>query len=340
MLRKSALILLAVLCSLGIGLFALLATGTLDKATIEARLLALDKNAAVRAAGLERRRFTFADAAGEGSVAAELTYLHVPAAPGAAAAPPIVLIHPTPHALTTWSELVFGGPGFAGLGGEFEVYALDVIGHGTTRTEAGPYSFQRCADWIAAALDALGLREVVLVGQSYGGEFAWRVAVDRPDLCAKLVLIDSSGLPRGDDEWLPEEVDMREMGLAPYGYVLNSVDRVRTALQPHFRDPVDEDRAREVFLVCESPDNWRAMIDLVRDENGSRAADLARIARPTLVLWGQDDIALGLERHGRRLAAAIPGATLEVLPACGHYPQEERPALVADALRRFVAARR
>ena len=61
---------------------------------------------------------------------------------------------------------------------------------------------------------------------------------------------------------------MREIALATLGYALNSRDNVRHALQPHFRASVSDDRVEEVFLVCASPDNWRAMVDLVRDEIG------------------------------------------------------------------------
>ncbi len=331
MLRKIVFIVTALVLALALGIGFLLATSVLSKQEIEEGILALVKNAPLREVGLERRAIRF-----EGRDA-ELVYVHVPKRAGAADAPPIVFVHPTPHSLATWTDVVFGGPSHAGLAGDFDIYLLDIVGHGMTRSTAAPYSFDRCSDWVGASLDALGLSNVTLVGQSYGGEFAWRLAVDRPDLVGRLVLMDSSGLPRQDDEWMSEEVKMREMSIATLGYALNARDRIAHALAPHFRGEVPADRVEEVFLVCAHADNWRAMVELARDENGTRAPDLARIACPALVIWGEEDVALRLDRHGRRLAAAIPGARLEVLSSCGHYPQEEQPARVVELLKIFAA---
>ncbi|MBK8979040.1 MAG: alpha/beta hydrolase [Planctomycetes bacterium] len=341
-------ILLILLLAAAAWLWWLLDGSVPSKDTIEGRLLGLDKNAPFRAVGLQRRELEVAagkadgTADGTGNAATgELTYVHVPrragvADPLPADAPPIVLVHPTPHTLFTWSEVLFG-PG--GLAGRCDVYALEIVGHGVTRTpwpKGG--GFQTGADWIAAALRALGLRDVCLVGQSYGGEFAWRCALDHPDLVGRLVLIDSSGYPRADGDWLPEEVVMRQNALASIGYALNARERVRGALQVHFRAPVPADRVEEVFQVCESADSWRAMIDLVRDENGTRHAELIGLRQPTLVIWGQQDHAYAVERYGRRFAADIPDARLVTIAECGHYPQEERPAEVAAAIAAFLGA--
>jgi hypothetical protein len=47
----------------------------------------------------------------------------------------------------------------------------------------------------------------------------------------------------------------------------------------------------EFFLVCENKESWKAMIDLVRDENGAREQELSTLQPPTLVLWVAQDIA-------------------------------------------------
>jgi pimeloyl-ACP methyl ester carboxylesterase len=56
---------------------------------------------------------------------------------------------------------------------------------------------------------------------------------------------------------------------------------------------------------------------------------------PTLVLWAANDIVLP-PRIGRRLAADLPNATLEVIPSCGHFLQEEKPAEVTRHLLHFL----
>jgi 2-hydroxy-6-oxonona-2,4-dienedioate hydrolase len=309
------------------------------KAEIESRLLALDKNAGARALGIERK--SVAMSLGGERREVEVRYLRIAAtAPGGASAPPLILVHGTPATLFTFSDVLFGGPGFASLPARLpdrDIYALEVIGHGIATAEAPPHDFARCAEFVAGFAEHVGSPRVDLAGNSYGGEFCLRVALDRPELVRRLVLLDSSGAHREDAEFLPEEVAMREHPLADLGWLANSRENVRGALQPHFRDPVDDDRVEEVFLVCENAVNWRAMIALARDENGTREPDLPRLEVETLVLWGDRDVAYPVDRFARRIAFAIPDARLEIIEDCGHYPQEERPERVIEALARFLA---
>lgn len=317
-----------------VGATSLVACCSTKKSTIETRLLALPRNARIRAHGLQHRKLRIASDGGEREV--EVTYWHVPAKRSTGARP-LVLIHGTPSSLFTWSELVLGDANFAGLSEDFDVWAIDVVGHGTTRSAWPPYSFQRCADWVAGCVRGLGLERVILVGNSYGGEFAWRAALDHPELVEKLVLIDSAGIARRDGEWLPEEVKMREMSLAKIGWLLNSQGRVRAGLQPHFRERVSDGRVDEVFWAADNRDNWHAMIDLARDEQGARQAELAHLARPTLLAWGAQDVAYPPARFATEFQRLLPNAELRLIPQCGHYPQEERPAELAALLREFVA---
>ncbi len=319
----------------GLALAALLAVGfaaascsALSHEEVAARLAALPGNTALAARGVERATVTTPDG---GTLA--LGWLHVPADEDAPDTPPLVLVHGTPGSLYDWAPL-FEVPG--GLAGRRDTWLVEVPGHGATPLHEEPLTFQRAADAVAATLDRLGLRDVDLVGHSYGGGFAWRVALDRPDLVGRLVLVDSAGAPRHDDEWLPEEVAMREWPGAGLGWLLNSRERIATALRPHFTT-LPPDLVEEVFTVCDNPANWRAMVDLARDEDGARFDELGRLTQPTLLLWGARDVAYPPERFARAFEQRIPDARLVVLPDTGHYPQRERPGSTAAALREFLA---
>ncbi len=303
-----------------------------SKSELETALLALPKNAALRALGIERRTARIALGGEEREV--ELSWIHVPARTGAGGAP-MVFVHGTPSTMFNWSALVAGPGAEPPLAGEFEIYLVDVIGHGQSRSSAPPYSFQRCADFVRGFLQTLDLREVTLVGQSYGGEFAWRAALDAPGRVKKLVLLDSSGYRRPADGWLPEEEKLRGWPGAQFGYLFNSRERLRPALQLHFREPIAPDQLEEMYLCCDNADNWRAMTQLCRDENGTREAEIAHIVQPTLLVWGSRDIAYPPSRDARRFAADIRGAQLLVVPDAGHYPHEERVDEVRRALRAF-----
>ncbi|MBL6755792.1 MAG: alpha/beta hydrolase [Planctomycetes bacterium] len=298
--------------------------GSMAVEDVKAQTLALPKNAPL----LEGLRTGILDGTGDPWMASSL-----PAAGGAGGAGrPVVLVHGTPDGMGAWTRVLFGE---GGLAGKEDIHTVEVIGHGMLGVEGGEVTFQRCADHVAATLRALGLEGVTLVGNSYGGEFCWRAALDHPDLISRLVLIDSSGLPRTDEQFLSEEVKMREWSVARLGYLVNSEPRVASALDPHFDGGADPERVKEVFLGLENRGNWNAMIDLVRDENGARAGELAGLQPPTLLLWGELDQAYPPATFGATFAERIPAARLVVVPGAGHYPHEQTPARVAQAILAF-----
>lgn len=319
---------------LAVGLAALGSSGcrSLPKPELELELRALEKNAPL--GSLQRKQLELS--IDEETQTFEFVYLHEPAlsSGGEGDAVPVVLIHGTPSTLFSWTELIYGGDGFDGLRNSRDVYAIEIIGHGIAPGSAAPYSFERCAKFVGAALEALELEQVHLVGSSYGGEFVWRTALNEPQRISSIVLMDSSGFVRRDQDWLPEEEVMRDNSLAKIGWMLNSRDRITTALEPHF-DSIPPGRVDEFFLVCENAHNWKAMIDLARDENGEREAEIGNIQAPALILWGANDIAYPLEVYGERFAREIPGAELVALPETGHYPHEQRPQEVLSTLTRF-----
>lgn len=313
----------------GLALWGAVSCRSLSKDDLEQRLFALEKNGTIESLS----RTSFEADIGSGPSTWELVY-HRASAVSENPGVPLVLVHGTPSTLFTWSELIYGSDAFAGLREGRDVYAVEVVGHGIAPGDASPYDFDRCAKFVAASLEALGLERAYLAGSSYGGEFVWRAALEAPERTAGIVLFDSSGVARRDEDWLSEETVMRENGLAKIGWMLNSRDRIESALAPHF-EQIPPDRVEEFFLVCENAHNWKAMIDLARDENGEREEELADIACPTLLVWGADDLAYPVDYYGERFAAAIPRAELVALPDTGHYPYEERPAEVVARMNTF-----
>ena len=318
-----------------IGLTASLGCRSTSKADVRLALLQLEKNQAASELGLSRREIEV-QVAGE-TQRLELVYLHAPAQRPSTTRRPVVLVHGTPSTLFNWTEVALGGPDFDGLSADRDVYAIEVIGHGIAPGDFSPYSFQKCADFVVSAVRGLELEDVHLVGHSYGGEFAWRAALDAPELFRSLTLSDSSGYARTENVFLPEEVEMRENRLAKIGWIINSRDRIRTALTPHF-DGIPPNRVDEFFLVADNSHNWKAMVDLVRDENGGREQELPDLSTPTLLAWGQNDIAYPVDVVARRFERDLGNAHLVVIPGTGHYPHEEQPAEVVSALQSFFAS--
>jgi len=186
----------------------------LSKSTLQEKLEALPKNQAAAAFGLKSLTFQ-ANLTGE-TREWELSYLHLPALQPDPDSAPVVLVHGTPGTLFTWAPMLFDTQSGTPLHQTRDVYAVELVGHGFASGDASLYTFDRCARFLVAAMEALEIGPAHVVGNSYGGEFVWRAADLASERFASLVLMHPSGYTRADDEWLPEEEAMRDSSLAKY----------------------------------------------------------------------------------------------------------------------------
>lgn len=170
----------------------------------------------------------------------------------------------------------------------------------------------------------LGLARPLVVGLSIGGWIATELALLRPEMLAGLVLVDAIGLR--PEQPLPDLFIM-EPGEA-MGYLIGNA-QVAAGLAAAGPPDVDTivrmagDQAASARLM------WR------RPYDPKLARRLHHVTTPTLVLWGERDRFIPPE-HGRRLAAAIPGARFQLIEGAGHVPSLEAPAAFADAIRAFA----
>ncbi len=316
--------------------------GGRSPASVHAALLRLAKNAPLAGAELATLPLQFRHARGTTSLSVRWWHSRPPS--GAPRRPPLLLIHGTPSTLFTFTHLIRSGRtvhgiDYRGLAEDFELLVPDLPGHGATTPLPAPCTFEAQVEFLAQFLAAVGAPPLVVVGHSYGGEVALRLAASHPDRVTQLVLIDSSGFHRPDVEVPDEELPLKRHPLAPFGRLLTSLDDTRDALRISFVGAVPEDEAQENYLVLDSAANWRTMIDLARDEEGHAQAAIATLALPTLLLWGAGDRNFPPSLHARRFATAIRGSTVAIIDGSGHYLPVERPDAVVAALRAFVVAR-
>jgi non-heme chloroperoxidase len=231
---------------------------------------------------------------------------------------PIIFIHPHADSWFSFSRVL------ALLPTRYHAYAPDQRGHGDSERPACCYGIDDLAADIVAFLDGIGITRATLVGHSASGFIARRVAETHPDRVARLVLINCAVT-------LPTQV-RREMQAAvqtlqdPLSVAFVRELHASVAHLP-LPDPVLE---RLVAQSLKAPARvWQAGLEGLLGFDD--AADLGRIAAPTLLLWGERDGMFSREEQDR-LAAAIPGARLHVVPAAGHSPHLERPERVADSL--------
>ncbi|WP_123026704.1 alpha/beta fold hydrolase [Mycolicibacterium stellerae] len=235
-------------------------------------------------------------------------------------------------------------PGLVAAG--YHVYAIDFPGHGFADKVAGiDYRPRGFAEFIGAVLDELQLEEVIVAGTSLGGHVAARLACDRPDLVAGLVLIGTTGIAE-----LPE-VNM----VAPEGVADGSVSAVRKKFGFLVSDPamVTDAWVREESMINSSAGARDALLTAAGYLNSEANTDLQgdRLMRerpelPVLIVWGEDDRWTPLPM-GRAAHELLKGSVLQVMPGCGHAPYFEDPDtfvgvvsdFYVDALRRTGGVR-
>jgi pimeloyl-ACP methyl ester carboxylesterase len=232
--------------------------------------------------------------------------------------PPLVLLHGWGADRRSFAGLV------AGLRERHRCFALDLPGFGHSEPPPAPWSSAEYADRVARWLDEEGLAAPALLGHSFGGKVALRLAAR--GRASRLVLCGSAGIPPRRPPTYYAKV---------YTYkALRWLARL-----PGFR-PLFGDVAERLKRRTGSADYQAArgvMRDsLVRAVNEDLRPLLPEVRCPTLLLWGRGDTATPVA-DGEAFRAALPGARLEVLEAAGHYVFLDQPAACLAHLRAFLA---
>jgi pimeloyl-ACP methyl ester carboxylesterase len=197
----------------------------------------------------------------------------------------------------------FFEPNLPALAERFHVYTPERRGHGHTPDVEGPITYQLMADDTIAFLEQVVGEPADLVGHSDGAFIAMLVAMQRPELVKRLVIIsggfNKSGEAMPDMEWNVEQIT-EFLGPA-YGEV--SPDGIE-----HF--PVVATKIGEMAAV----------------EPTLEAAELAKVTPRTLVVFSDDDLVT--LTHAVETFEAIPNAELAIVPGTSHFLTQEKPELV------------
>ncbi len=234
---------------------------------------------------------------------------------------PVVLIHgsgPGVSAYANWRLVI------PALAEQFRVIAPDMVGFGFTERPGNlEYGVQTWADQVLALMDTLGIRSAHLVGNSFGGAIALRIAIGQPDRVNKLVLMGSVGVPFKITEGL-ETV---------WGYT-PSVENMRKVLDKfaYSRELVSDELAEVRYRGSMEPgwqESFAAMFPAPRqrwvDAMVTPDDEIRRLPHEALVVHGREDRVIPLETS-YRLLELIDNADLHVFSHCGHWSQIERNA--------------
>ena len=249
----------------------------------------------------------------------------------AGAGPPVVLVHGSGPGVTAYANWRLVIPA---LSDRFRVIAPDMVGFGfSERPDGADYSVQTWADQVVGLLDALGLDKASIVGNSFGGAIALRVATQHPERVDKLVLMGSMGV----DFPITEGLD-RVWGYTP------SFENMRAVLDvfAYDRGLVPDELAEVRYRASTQPgfqESYGAMFPEPRQRwvDAMRTPDdeIRKITHETLIVAGREDKVIPVETS-LALMRLVDNAQLHVYPHCGHWTQIERSAdfnrLVSDFL--------
>ncbi|CAN3126676.1 alpha/beta fold hydrolase [Mycobacterium sp. smrl_JER01] len=246
-----------------------------------------------------------------------------------------------------------GGPGASGmsnyarnvdaLAASYRVIIPDLPGYGrSTKYVDHRDPFGYLADSIRGMLDELGVQRAHLVGNSYGGAAALRLALDTPHRADKLVLMGPGGI--GTTRGLPTPGLKSLLGY--YSGEGPSREKLATFIRSYLvydgatvPDELIDLRYQASLdpqVVAEPPLRrpsglrtlWR--MDLTRDKR------LRQLANPTLVLWGRDD-KVNRPAGGPMLLRTMPNAELVMTSHTGHWMQWERAELFNELVGDFLS---
>lgn len=213
--------------------------------------------------------------------------------------------------------------------GEASVLTYDKRGHGLSNVGDAPYSIEDHAQDLAALLDHVGKRDVVLVGLSVGGLIAQTLYKTRPDLVSALVLCDTAAKIGTPDVWNERIADIDDNGME----ALADGVMVRWFTKA-FRQKYKFAVAGFRNMVARQPkQGYMGTCAAIRDAD--LTADAKVISVPTMCVVGVEDEVTTPE-HVYELSSMIEGSRYEEIENAGHLPCIDQPEALTNLLKDFL----
>lgn len=250
----------------------------------------------------------------------------------------VLLLHGNPTWSFLWRKV------FTALDGEpFRLIAPDLMGLGlSARIPATQHTLAHHAAWITGLIDAMDLRDLIFVGQDWGGPIGLRALADRPDRLSGLVVLNTViGPPKADFK----PTAFHRFARRP---IVSDVSFRLLGFPQRALDQAQGDRSSirgDVAFAYKWPLRWPwlnqaplALARMVPDSlDHASVPDLQACAQfvaswkgPSAIVWGDKDPVLGRVRS--HVERSLPNARVTRTQA-GHFLQEEVPAEIAAAIR-------
>lgn len=259
--------------------------------------------------------------------------------------PTLVLLHGLAE-----SSAFFWRPLIAGLHGQYDILAFDLLGHGDSSSQpAYGYAARTQARLLEQALTKLRQPPYIVLGHSLGGVLGVRMALDLPQHISSLVVYDTP-LPQGVlknigyyTRYIPLNalLPIAPLVLPGAGFVAQYVPlfrQITRLLLLQWRVPYRRERLDKEYLDYTMQASRIGLANSVREiffkEN--ILSEMARMTIPTLLIMGEGDVLLRPEML-HRVAHINPLMQVQVIPDAGHVSLLDQPEYFLQALLAFLA---
>lgn len=246
----------------------------------------------------------------------------------------VVLLHGMLGSADDWETVI------PLLEGRYRVIAIDRPGQGFSEAPREDNTLAVNARLVRGLMTVLDLKDVVVVGHSYGGSVALQLASEAPPALRGLVLVTPGaypGFPTGVVERLIT-APLVGRGLTRALIPLIGEERIRhdlTEIVAPDAAIMPKDFFSKRMVLWKKPGPLRAYAEhslAYGDDLERLSQSYPQLKEPVVILQGDADSFQSLRETSARLAKEIPGATLRTFPATGHYLQYRHPQAVAEAV--------
>lgn len=255
--------------------------------------------------------------------------------------PLVVMIHGFPDYWATWKPLMAT---LSAAG--YRTAALDTRGYNLSDKPAGEaaYAMPNLIGDVAAVIKAEGQQNAIVVGHDWGAAIAWQVALNRPDLVNKLVIM-AVPHPAGMARELASNKDQQANSQYARNFQKPGSEKLLTAegLAGWVKDPAEKPGYVEAFKRSD----FAAMMNYYRANYPKGAGADAPpppptppIKVPVLVIHGMQDKALNAAGHSGTWDHVTADTTILMIPTAGHFVQHDAQDLVDRTVRDWLNQRR
>jgi len=258
--------------------------------------------------------------------------------------PLVVLLHGFPEFWYSWRYQI---PFLAEHG--YTVVAPDLRGYNDTDKPRKGYDMPTLLRDIAGLIRGLGQDQAIIVGHDWGGELAWQFAIHYPYMTSRLIVINAphpSAMRREfrtlkqlrkswyifffQIPWLPEAFLLRNHA-NEVGRMLHGAALQKAAFPPEVTAKYQEAMSKPGAMTA-ALNYYR---QLFRHLPPPATRENTQVSAPTLLIWGEHDIALGIEMtYG--LEQWVDDIEVKRLPDSGHWVQQEQPDKVNQLMLDFL----